>query len=185
MHARFENQAAPDLTLITNSLAGNFTRDVSVDSYVDWQINTPAGAGYPEEIYNGTWPYCDTIMELSQPPNSSRYDKTCPPTEGPALIVYGVPFMRPVSRAPVSEESERNHTDPPLTRCHDLSHRAIGASDTMQRLPKANRYTASCRTSSWNAGRVTTGHRVGATCARRDDLGSAHLQTAGVVHTIE
>ncbi len=72
---------------LTNSSPRNFTRDISVNSTVDYQINATANTGDFGAL-NGTFHICDYLEKLHQPPASNETEKVCPPSKGAAFINY-------------------------------------------------------------------------------------------------
>ncbi|KAF4633678.1 hypothetical protein G7Y89_g4420 [Cudoniella acicularis] len=70
---------------------GNFTRDISNDSTIDYQINVTANTGDFGAL-NGTFNICDCIDQMRQPPYSKKPERACPPSEGPVFIDYSYWF---------------------------------------------------------------------------------------------
>jgi len=70
---------------------GNLTRNISVHSTVDYQINATANTGDVGAL-NGTFHICDYLEKMHQPPDSNEPEKACPPSEGPIFIDYAFWF---------------------------------------------------------------------------------------------
>ncbi|KAI9649430.1 hypothetical protein NHQ30_002006 [Ciborinia camelliae] len=66
---------------------GNFTRDISPYSTVDYQFNITANTG-DFGTFNGTFNICDYLEKMHQPPDSNEPEKACPPNEGSVFIDY-------------------------------------------------------------------------------------------------
>jgi len=65
---------------------GNFTKNVSAASTVDWDVIVRANPGDTGEL-NGTFHICDYMEEMRQPPGSD-IERSCPPSKGPVMIDY-------------------------------------------------------------------------------------------------
>ncbi|KAF7853618.1 uncharacterized protein EAF02_011923 [Botrytis sinoallii] len=69
---------------------GSFSRDISPNSTVDFQINATANTG-DYGFYNGTFSICDYLEQTRQLPDLN-VTKACPPHEGSVFIDYAAWF---------------------------------------------------------------------------------------------